>query len=60
MRIAGFFLMLAGWPIAITAVLLLHTSGSRGMFAGAALAIQALGLALIARSYLPGNGERVD
>ena len=52
--------MLTGWFIAIAAVLLLHTAGARAAFAATALAIEALGLGLIARTYLLPRGERFD
>jgi hypothetical protein len=60
MRIAGFFLMVTGWTIAVAAVLLLRTAGLQSVFAVAALAVEALGFALIARSYLLHKAERHD
>lgn len=60
MRIAGFFLMVTGWLIAIAAALLLHASAPRGVFSGTALLIEALGLGIIAKTYIHSKGERFD
>ena len=52
--------MVAGWTIAVAAVLLLRTAGLESAFAFAALAVEALGFVLIARSHLRHKGERFD
>jgi hypothetical protein len=52
--------MFAGWLIALSAVLLLRAAGPQNAFVVAALAIEALGLVLLARTHLSHRGERLD
>jgi hypothetical protein len=52
-KIAGFLLMLAGWAIAVTAVLLLRTPAAKTAFVLAGLGIEALGFVLAARAHVP-------
>jgi len=50
-RLAGFFLLLAGWGIVVAALAVLNagTAGVCFMFAG--FAVEVLGLALVLRSH---------
>lgn len=58
MRIVGFGLLLAGWAIVLTAIVLLASPPSRAVFVLAGIAVQALGLALVMRSHLAPREER--
>ncbi len=49
MKLAGMFLLLAGWGIVVSAVLLFPRPLSRGLFVLAGLAVQAIGLILAFR-----------
>lgn len=51
MRAVGCLLMLSGWSIVLAALVLLHVQGQRYGFVLAALAVEALGLWLLAQSY---------
>jgi len=51
MRIIGCVLMLSGWLLLLAALLLLDGLGKRFAFAGASLAVQALGLVVLAYAY---------
>ena len=66
MKLAGFLLLLAGWMIALAAVVLLGSAASRAGQTGltgltgfvlAGLGVEALGLVLVARSHLLRRGE---
>jgi len=52
MKIAGFLLLLAGWALALAALVLLAPAGPRGAFLSAALAVEVLGLVLFARAHI--------
>lgn len=58
MKIAGFLVLLAGWGIAILAIVLLPSTGARSGFVLAGLATELLGLALFVRSHLVLAMER--
>ncbi len=58
MKIAGFLLMLAGWLLAIMAVILLRTETPRGIFVLAGLGVQVLGLVLVFRAHPLARGGR--
>jgi hypothetical protein len=58
MRLTGFLLLLAGWAIVLAALILLSQNGPRGAFVLAGVAVEALGLALVARSHLLLRRER--
>jgi len=60
MKLAGLFLLVAGWVIALGAVALLAASGARAGFVLAGLATELFGLALLVRSHgvLAGEKER--
>jgi hypothetical protein len=55
MKIAGFFLLLAGWLLALSAVILLRPGAPEGAFVLTALVIEVLGLALVFRAHLPSR-----
>jgi len=58
MRLSGFLLLLSGWGIVVAALLLLH-GGALSAFILAGLAVEILGLALVAKSHVAvseGNG----
>jgi len=46
MKIAGFLLLLSGWVLVLTAVVLLPAGGARSAFVLAGMAVEVLGLAL--------------
>jgi hypothetical protein len=58
MRLAGFLLLLSGWGIALTAVILLRAPAPRSAFIVAGMAIEGAGLVLVARSHLQLGGEK--
>lgn len=57
MRIAGVLLMPAGWAIALAAVALLPPGAGRAAFLFAGLAVEGLGVALIARLHATAGGD---
>ena len=52
MKIAGFLLLLAGWIIVVSAVILLASALPRAGFVLAGFGIEALGLVLVFRAHL--------
>jgi hypothetical protein len=58
MRVIGFLLLLGGWLIVMSAVVLLRPAAARGGFACAGAAVQLLGLGLVFRSHLGVEAER--
>jgi sugar phosphate permease len=60
MKIAGFLLLLTGWLLMLSALVLLARSGPRGAFLFAGLAVVFLGLVLFMRAHLTPkeDGER--
>ena len=46
MRFVGFLLLVAGWFLVLAAIVLLGSSGLRGAFVFAGMAIEGLGLVL--------------
>jgi hypothetical protein len=58
MKLAGFLLLLAGWLIALTAVVLLRQGPPLTAFVLAGLGVEALGLALAIRSHFVPRGKR--
>jgi len=58
MRILGLLLMLAGWLIALSALVLLAPAPAQMGFILVSIAIQITGFALVARSHIPPAGER--
>ena len=51
MRLGGFLLLLSGWAIVVAALKLLHGS-ALSAFIVAGLAVEVLGLALVAKSHV--------
>jgi hypothetical protein len=51
MKLAGIFLLLAGWGIVLAAVILLAPSLAQTWFALAGIGVEGLGLALLMRSH---------
>jgi hypothetical protein len=58
MKLAGFFLLLAGGGLVLAAVALLASSLPRTGFVLAGVAVEALGMVLVARAHLPEHGDR--
>jgi hypothetical protein len=58
MKLAGFLLLLAGWFIAVTAVILLRAAAPRNIFVLAGLAVECVGISLVLRSHLNWRGEK--
>ena len=58
MKIAGFFLLLAGGALVLTAVALLALSLPRTGFVLAGVSIEVIGIVLVARSHLLEQGDR--
>jgi len=52
MKLAGLFLLVAGWAIVVGAVALLPSAGGRVGFVLAGLVVEFLGLALTVRAHL--------
>jgi hypothetical protein len=51
MRFLGFLLLLAGWTICLTAVVLLNRKAFLGVFVLAGVAVECLGLVFVSRSH---------
>ncbi len=58
MKIAGFFLLLAGGVLVLTAVALLALSLPRTGFVLAGVSIEGIGIVLVARSHLLEQGDK--
>ncbi len=58
MKIAGFLLLLAGWLLVLSALVLLSRSGPRSAFLVAGLAVEMLGLVLFVQSHLAPKADR--
>jgi hypothetical protein len=52
MKLAGLFLLVAGWAIVVGAVTLLPSAGGRVGFVLAGLVVELLGFALTVRAHL--------
>jgi hypothetical protein len=52
MKFIGFLLLVAGWLLALAAIVLLASAPSRAVFVLAGLAVEGLGLAFVIRSHL--------
>jgi hypothetical protein len=57
MRILGLLLLLSGWLIVVAAVILL-LANARAAFVAAGIAVELLGLGILARSHLAHHGVR--
>jgi hypothetical protein len=58
MKLAGLFLLVAGWIIALAAVALFPSATPRAWFVLAGVAVELLGLALVFHSHLELRKER--
>ncbi len=58
MKLVGFLLLLAGWAIVLSALLLLAPAAPRSGFVLAGVGVEVLGLTLVARSHMVVRGER--
>ena len=58
MKLGGFLLLLSGWSIVVAALALLH-GNAVSIFVLSGVAVEILGLILVARAHLPvGEGQR--
>jgi hypothetical protein len=58
MKVAGFFLLLAGGGLVLAAVALLASSLPRTGFVLAGVGVEVIGIVLVARSHLLEQGDR--
>jgi len=58
MKFAGILLLLAGWGIVLTAIILLTAGGARGVFIVAGIGVQLMGLTVLIRSHSTLRGQR--
>jgi hypothetical protein len=58
MKIAGLLLLLAGWFLALSALVLLRAAWPQAFFVLAGLGVQLLALALLFRSHSIPHGRR--
>ncbi len=58
MKAAGFSLLLAGWMLVLSALILLPGGGARGAFLAAGIGVEILGLVLAFRAHLLPRRER--
>jgi len=58
MRILGFVLLVAGWVIVVSALLLLRAFAPRANFVLAGAGVEVLGLVVVARSHMESRGEK--
>jgi hypothetical protein len=56
MKLLGFVLLVAGWVLVVSALVLLVQEGARGAFAVAGLGVEITGLVLVARSHPKPRG----
>lgn len=57
MKFLGFLLLLAGWGIVLTAIVLLAASTPRVAFVLAGIGVEILGLVLVIRAHPAPRGE---
>jgi hypothetical protein len=57
MKLLGFLLLLAGWAIVLTAVVLLPSPVPRAVFVLAGIAVEILGIGLVIRAHLLSPSE---
>jgi hypothetical protein len=57
MRAVGFFLLLAGWLIALAALAVIGTGVTLEAFILSGVGVEVLGLALVIRSHLTPHGD---
>ena len=58
MKLAGFLLLLAGWAIVVTAVVLLAPADAKTIFVLAGVGVEVIGLTLVIRSNPFAGRER--
>ena len=58
MKLAGLLMLVAGWGIVISAIVLLPSAMGRVAFALAGVAVELLGLALMVNSHLILDAEK--
>jgi hypothetical protein len=58
MKVAGFLLLLAGWGLVLSALILLASGVARSAFVMMGVGVEALGLTLAVRSHLIPRRER--
>jgi hypothetical protein len=58
MKLAGFFLLLAGWIIVAAAVILLLPANAKAVFVLAGVAVEILGLTLVIRANPLAVGDK--
>jgi hypothetical protein len=58
MRLAGLLMLLAGWAIVLAAIGMLPAQTIRAVFVLAGIAVEGLGMILMARAHLPEREER--
>lgn len=58
MRITGMLLLVAGWALVLSAVVLLRTVAPRAGFVAAGLGVEILGLVLVFRSHHIARGGK--
>jgi hypothetical protein len=58
MKLTGALLLLAGWLLAICALIMLVAGPARNAFVLAGMGVEALGLALAVRAHLPLRADR--
>ena len=56
MRLAGFLLLVSGWIIALSALILVH-GNAQSAFALAGLAVEILGLVFVVRTHIIPHGD---
>ncbi len=56
MKLAGFLLLLSGWGIVVSTLPLLPSLGARSAFVLAGIAVELIGLTLVARSHRVPKG----
>jgi hypothetical protein len=57
-KLLGFLLLLSGWGIVLSAVVLLIAAAPRTAFVLAGVGVEVLGLALVIRAHLAPRSER--
>ncbi|MGH9715365.1 MAG: hypothetical protein ACRD4R_01350 [Candidatus Acidiferrales bacterium] len=57
MKLLGFLLLLAGWLIVLTAVVLLPSAAARASFVIAGILVEILGFGAVIRGHLFSPGE---
>ncbi len=57
MKLAGLLLLLAGWVLMLTAIALLASAASRGVFAFCGFGVETLGLVVLFRGHFVRHGD---